>query len=258
MLRIRCDAEHSQCPLGKKYGCNPFSEAPKLIKAARRLNMDVAGISFHVGSGCDDYPIYHKAIKIAKDLFDYAATIGYEFNLLDIGGGFPGDNNKMHNFNEIASIVNEALDEFFPIDCGVEIISEPGRFFVASAYTLVTCIHSKKEVIALATGKTHMMYYINDGVYSSFNCQLYDHQKVTPRLLKHQQKRAIDKMYPSIIWGPTCDALDQITSEIELPNLQIGDYIVFENMGAYTMVAASPFNGFPVPIMHIYVGKSTW
>lgn len=51
---------------------------------------------------------------------------------------------------------------------------------------------------------------------------------------------------------------DQITNEIDLPNLNIGDYIVFENMGAYTMCCASPFNGFPVPVMHIYVGKTTW
>lgn len=210
VLRIRCDAEHSQCPLGKKFGCDPFTEAPHIIKAARRMRLDVVGISFHVGSGCSDYPIYYKAIKIAKDLFDYAETIGYRFNLLDIGGGFPGDNNKMHHLDEVAENVNSAIDEFFPKDAGVEIISEPGRYFVASAYTLVTNIHSKKEVIALATGKTHIMYYINDGVYGSFNCQLYDHQKVVPRLLKHQETKAKEIIYPSIIWGPTCDALVRV------------------------------------------------
>lgn len=258
MLRIRCDAEHSQCPLGKKFGCDPFTEAPQIIKAARRMQLDVVGISFHVGSGCSDYPIYYKAIKIARDLFDYAATLGYDFKLLDIGGGFPGDNNKMHFLDEVATYVNSAIDEFFPKECGVEIISEPGRFFVASAFTLVTNIHSKKAVVS-ETGKTHMMYYINDGVYGSFNCQLYDHQKVVPRLLAPQMTKAAKKTtFPSIIWGPTCDALDQITNEIDLPNLNIGDFIIFENMGAYTMCCASPFNGFPVPTMNVYVGKSTW
>lgn len=49
------------------------------------------GISFHVGSGCQDTPIYGKAIKIARKLFDLAANVGYNFKLLDIGGGFPGD-----------------------------------------------------------------------------------------------------------------------------------------------------------------------
>lgn len=49
------------------------------------------GISFHVGSGCMDPPIYGKAIKAAKKLFDYAQLVGFDFKLLDIGGGFPGD-----------------------------------------------------------------------------------------------------------------------------------------------------------------------
>lgn len=49
------------------------------------------GISFHVGSGCMDPPVYAKAIQAARKLFDFAKGVGYEFNLLDIGGGFPGD-----------------------------------------------------------------------------------------------------------------------------------------------------------------------
>lgn len=49
------------------------------------------GISFHVGSGCRDPPVYAKAIKVARKLFDLAENVGYHFKLLDIGGGFPGD-----------------------------------------------------------------------------------------------------------------------------------------------------------------------
>lgn len=51
------------------------------------------GISFHVGSGCQDAPIYAEAIGTARKLFDFAESIGYKFRLLDIGGGFPGDKN---------------------------------------------------------------------------------------------------------------------------------------------------------------------
>lgn len=51
------------------------------------------GISFHVGSGCMDPPVYSKAISAARKLFDYAESVGYNFSLLDIGGGFPGDKN---------------------------------------------------------------------------------------------------------------------------------------------------------------------
>lgn len=48
------------------------------------------GISFHVGSGCNDTPAFTKAIQHTRNLFDFAKTVGFEFNFMDIGGGFPG------------------------------------------------------------------------------------------------------------------------------------------------------------------------
>lgn len=256
VIRIRCDATEAQCPLGKKFGCDPFSEAPKLIKLARSLNLDVIGISFHVGSGCSDYPIFATAIRICKDLFEYAENIGYNFSLLDIGGGFHGDKGK--TIDEVTTIINQALETYFPVESGVKIVAEPGRYYVSSAYTLLTNIHSKKEVILPITGESHMMYYINDGVYGSFNSMLYDHQICVPKLLKQQADKAVAKTYQSTIFGPSCDALDTINENIQLPDMEIGDFIVWENMGAYTMVCASPFNGFPIPKTHIYVGRETW
>lgn len=69
----------------------------------------------------------------------------------------------------------------------VHVIAEPGRFYVASAFTLATSIHSKRSVRGDENSPntvTHNMYYINDGVYGSFNCLLYDHQHVIPISLK--------------------------------------------------------------------------
>ena len=44
--------------------------------------------------------------------------------------------------------MNESLDEHFPPECGVKIIAEPGRYFVASAFTLCTNIIAKRDVIS--------------------------------------------------------------------------------------------------------------
>lgn len=53
----------------------------------------------------------------------------------------------------------------------------------------------------------------------------------------------------SSIWGPTCDAMDCILPTCHLPKLNIGDWIIFENMGAYTLSAASTFNGSEAPTL---------
>lgn len=64
-------------------------------------------------------------------------------------------------------------------DSAIHIIAEPGRFFVSSAFTLICKIYSKREIVQNdKLEKT--MYFINDGVYGSFNCILYDHRLAAP------------------------------------------------------------------------------
>nr|QXT59670.1 ornithine decarboxylase 1 [Recilia dorsalis] len=242
VLRIRCDATVAQCQLGMKFGCEPLTEAPRLLKLAAALGLTVVGISFHVGSGCQDPPVFRRAISAARDLFDLGAQLGFNMALLDIGGGYPG--NRGSNIDKIAEVVNAALDDYFPESLGVQVIAEPGRFYVASAYTLATLVHSKRDT----------MYYINDGVYGSFNCILYDHAIVKPVPLENKGGKPV----VSSVWGPTCDGLDQVVESVLLPPLDIGDWLVFEDMGAYTLPVASTFNGFPVPKVHAVIDESVW
>lgn len=66
------------------------------------------------------------------------------------------------------------------------------------------------------------------------------------------------KLVDSSIWGPTCDGLDQVVSSVLLPTLDIGDWLIFEDMGAYTLPVASTFNGFPVPKVHAVIDEAVW
>lgn len=249
VLRIKCEAKDAQCPLGNKFGCDPIHDAPGLIELAHQEGMEIVGISFHVGSGCNEPPVFRRAIKAARDLFDYGRNFGFEMNLLDIGGGYPGDFGAYELLEQISTVVNNALDDLF-FDLNVKVIAEPGRYFVASAYTLACNIHSKKIVSSPEDGTKKVMYYVTDGVYGSFNCKLFDHKHIVATLL-NKPKNSSKKL--SSIWGPTCDALDLICDDVFLPELDVGDWFVFENMGAYTIPIASPFNGFSLPQVKYYI-----
>jgi len=62
-----------------------------------------------------------------------------------------------------------------------------------------------------------------------------------------------EKVYDCTIYGPTCDSFDKIGTGCRLPDLSIGEVIYVENMGAYTVAAASfKFNGFePTELKYI-------
>jgi len=82
--------------------------------------------------------------------------------------------------------------------------------------------------------------YINDGVYGSFNCVVFDHAELRPRVLG---QHAGNVTVPTKIFGPTCDSIDVVMGCTRLPPLRVGDWLYFTAMGAYTRCAASRFNG---------------
>ncbi|XP_053685860.1 ornithine decarboxylase-like [Sabethes cyaneus] len=260
VLRIRHDSDKALVPLGKKFGCDAHLDGPKLLRKAKALNLTVVGISFHVGCGSLDADSFFRAISAAKVLFDYAKTIGFEFTLLDLGGGFPGDAEKP--IDEFALAVNNALDEFFPNLDEIQVIAEPGRYYVASAVRLLTVIQGMK-IIRDPTDDDricHVMYYLNDGVYGTlFDWvslrAINDLQRVMPVITKQKRDKQCLK---STVWGPTCDATDIICENVDFPEHSIGEYVLFENIGAYGMTFATNFNGFPTPVMRVYAGRNIW
>jgi ornithine decarboxylase len=287
-----------QCQLGMKFGCHP-KKVSHLLRVAKELGVDVVGVSFHVGSGCYDAKAYSAAVASACTVFGIAKNEGFHFNLLDIGGGFPGQKNVKLPFEEICSVLRSALDVYFPENMNVRIIAEPGRFFVASAFTLALNVIARRVVtkednnfeygddsdnnatfassdnssdahnntdktvdsVDTATGSTHsdpmFMYYLNDGVYGSFNCILFDHATVHPTLFDEERFQN-EPRFTCSLWGPTCDGLDCIVKECRLPELNTGDWIVFNDMGAYTMSAASTFNGMPKPKCYHVMHEQQW
>jgi ornithine decarboxylase len=78
---------------------------------------------------------------------------------------------------------------------------------------------------------------------------MFDHQVVSPKVLMKNGMfyfgTSVDEPeFPCSIWGPTCDSIDCVTRWASLPELNPGDWLYFEDMGAYTICAASQFNGF--------------
>ena len=82
--------------------------------------------SFHVGSGCQSSSAYVKALEKSSELFHYGNDIGYNFTLLDIGGGFPGTKNSTTLFAEVSSSINEHLEKLFKYP-NLTVIAEPGK-----------------------------------------------------------------------------------------------------------------------------------
>ena len=236
-LRILTDDSSSLCRLSLKFGAS-LDCTCELLQLAKDLGLNVVGVSFHVGSGASDPQSFAKAVQDSRLVFDQAVDVGFDLKILDVGGGFSSD-----TFEEMAQVLSEALDDNFP--SSVRIIGEPGRYYVASAFTLACNIIARRDIKDPGTCLTSYMLYLNDGVYGNFSSIIFDHQHPVPRILDRRDADANPKATDYSIWGPSCDGIDRITEECTLQGiLDVGDWLYFEEMGAYTRCSATKFNGF--------------
>jgi ornithine decarboxylase len=241
VLRLRVPNTGSMVELSSKFGALP-GEAVDLIAFAHNNGLEVEGLSFHVGSQCTNPQNYVQALHLSAGIFAEAKSRGFELKLLDIGGGFPAHyDDTVPAFRGLARKISAELDRLFPEP--IEVLAEPGRFLVASAATALAKIVGK----AVRGGK--LCYYLDDGVYHTFSGVIFDHCQYHLKSFKKGPLQICS------VFGPTCDALDTISLAEQLPDLEIGDYLYSENIGAYSAASSTHFNGFP-PAKVVHINQS--
>ncbi|XP_074123853.1 antizyme inhibitor 1 isoform X2 [Sminthopsis crassicaudata] len=230
-----------------------------LLECAKELDVQIVGVKFHVSSSCKEPQVYIHALSDARCVFDMAGEFGFKMTILDIGGGFTGSEFQLQEVNHV---ISPLLDVYFPEGSGIKVISEPGSYYVSSAFTLAVNIIAKKAVENVSSGgktgsnEPAFMYYMNDGVYGSFASKLSENLNTIPEVHKKYKKDA--PLFTSSLWGPSCDELDQIVENCLLPELNVGDWLIFDNMGADTLHEPSAFNDFQRPTIYYMMSFSDW
>lgn len=77
-----------------------------------------------------------------------------------------------------------------------------GRYFACSTHALAVNVFGKRAV-NMENSRTSFMYYVNDGIYGSFNCIMFDHYTVSPSLL--EEVSILPKLYTPVTHCLTID-----------------------------------------------------
>ena len=233
LVRIKVPNVGSIVELSLKFGVDPADATSFMIKAFK-MGLQPAGVSFHVGSQCTRVENYIEAMEMAAIIARDARLKQLPFEMVDIGGGFPIRHFDYEDdpFDRLAPVLAKELDRLF--DPNVRILAEPGRFLVGPAATLLM------RVIGKAIRENKLWYYLDDGLYGSLSGQVFDHCKYQFKYLRGGHTQL------STLAGPTCDSFDIIARGEDAPELQIGDVVYVENIGAYSLASATTFNGMPM------------
>ncbi|NXP81514.1 AZIN2 inhibitor, partial [Ramphastos sulfuratus] len=255
LLGITADSSPSAHPMA--FGTT-LKSCRHLLETAKEQAVEVVGISFHLGSHGLEPQAFTQAVAAAQLAFEMGTELGHQMHLLDIGGGFPGTEDGRARFEEVTAMINSALDLYFPEGCGAEIIATPGRFYVTSAFTLAASITAREEAPAEQPGSDGRW----DGGTGLTMCP--SPPKPSPCSPAEEEPSSKKSLIPcpelplhsSSLWGPPGHPEDRIADGLELPELQVGDWLIFEGMGAYS--TASALLGGPQPQITYAMSRLAW
>ncbi len=210
--------------------CRPHSKLGVAIEElSRSICLDqIQGLQLHnVFSATDFTPL----IKTVEKLQQHLGIGLAELEWLNIGGGYLFGQIADHRpFLELVKRLNN--------DFGLDVYIEPGKAVVGRAgYLVATVLDSfvseGETVVILDTSVNH-------------NPEVFEYQR-EPELHEHDP----DGQYTAILAGCTCLAGDVFGNYRFKAPLEIGDKVVFKNVGAYTLIKANRFNGYNLPDIYL-------
>lgn len=235
-VRIEASDTDSDWPLTKKFGTN-IDKAKDVLRKANELGLKPYGVSFHVGSQCYDKYSWKKALLEVKDIFDTMRDEGIVLEFINTGGGMPVKHVRhVPTIEEICKVINDTVDEYFSDYDNIKVVAEPGRSMVGN--TAVLC----SEVVLRSHKEKNEWVYIDVGVFHGLmeTIEGFRYELAFPDCKGKEELFTLS--------GPTCDSVDTIYNDVNLPNdIKIGDKVFFLNAGAYTIGYATHFNGIVPP-----------
>lgn len=245
-VRAIVDDTGSVFTFSERFGA-PIETVKELVMLVHAMGLKTYGISFHVGSQATNDNRWSNAVNLVRPVIESLAKEGISLEMLDIGGGFPVAYYNHQNVPQLPEIVAHVRNSLHMLPYMPKILMEPGRGIVASSTVMVA------EVISRTVRGGKVWLCLDAGIYNA----LYEamvHQGMTQyNVHPLVEQEGLAQTIHATLAGPTGDSLDIIARDIEVPEyVGVGDKLIFENAGAYTVTMSSPFNGFPKPELYIH------
>ncbi len=232
-VRIAVPNEGSEWPLSRKFGVD-LDTALEILEYAKDKGLVPVGLTFHVGSQCNNLRNWFIAIKRSAQLWESARRKGIKLLVLNMGGGIPVRYlQESLRIEDIAYYVEGLMRKYFPT-MPYEVQMEPGRGVVGDQGVMVC------SVIGKAKRGQENWIYIDTGVFNGLAEALGGIRY--PVYLKRE-----GDLVEWTLGGVSCDSMDVIMKNLYLPEPEVGDRVYLLSAGAYTTVYGADFNGFPPP-----------
>jgi diaminopimelate decarboxylase len=217
-----------------KFGV-PIPEAYELYaEATKHPNLQVAGVSVHIGSQITDLTSFTAALSRVAELVRELRDAGHDIRYVDAGGGLGiSYQPRAETFDQqLAAYAKAVLEPLRKLN--VHLLLEPGRSIVGSAGVLLT------RVIYRKTNGNKRFLIVDAAMNDLLRPSLYGaYHEIVPVQLSTSSGRETET---TDVVGPICETGDFLARDRELPLMQEGDLVAILDAGAYGSTLSSNYN----------------
>ena len=201
----------------------------------------ISGLHLYAGTDIFDIDFF---INCYKELIDIAVNFP-DLAYLNLGGGFgvSEDGEEQFDFSEYNTRVTQLMLEVSQeTGSNIRLILEPGRIIGGEAGYFVSNITDIKK-----RGNNRMVGVNASTVQFSRPLMYPDIASHPVMIIRNNDRLISELLYPTTIYGCSTYSRDLFSKKIQLPELEIGDTVVFGNAGSYSASSYTHFLGFPKP-----------
>ena len=236
-VALRLNLKTEGTPAWGRFGFN--LESGQARDAVTRLvsgdRLELAGIHCHIGTFIlDGQPYRESASKLARFANEIKERHGIKLDFIDVGGGFASRNTLKDqympgeqaspSFTAYAEAITDGLSELdYPARELPTLVLETGRALVDEAGTLISTVQADKR---LPDGRRALV--VDAGVNIMFTSFWYKHDVIPAQEFGGTPE-------PTVIYGPLCMNIDVVRDTLLFPPVEVGDRLVFRNVGAYNV-----------------------
>ena len=180
------------------------------------------------------------------DKLEEAVEVAKEFNFTISSFYILGDGIQKL-FNLFDPVSKETRTRLLDLADKYSVSFDASRIFTSNTYTVFTRIIGRKIKVDPKTGKEMIIYYTDHGLYTAFYCKCVEEGKKELHpvpISVHGREFTNEPLRETTIFGPTCDSVDCLGKDFQLPLMEIGDWLKFEDCGYKCRCCSSHFNGF--------------
>ena len=212
------------------------------LEVIDQYELDLVGLHMHIGSGTD----FEHLQLVAGAMVEQVQAVGRDVRAVSAGGGLPvayrdGDAGiDVGAYFDIWDRARRDIERTVEHDVSLEI--EPGRYLLAEAGQLIAEVRAVKQtsLSRFALVDAGFNDLVRPSMYGSYHEISVVHRDGTV---------SSGPVQPTVVGGPLCESGDVFTQEEggvvvprDLPDVEVGDYVVFHDAGAYGSSMASNYN----------------